>query len=354
MRKILTFLLIAAAFIFSSCSKENGYNIYSFSTNPANVTSLAGNGGQGNNNGTGTAAAFDNPSGLAVNAAGDIFVADFRNNVIREVTQAGLVTTFAGSGAKGSANASGVYSSFYQPTAVALDPFGNLYVADSGNNLIREISAAGLVTTLAGTGGQGFLDGSTSVATFNYPEGLAVDVSGNVYVADNGNNLIRKVTPDGSVMTVAGKVDSTGSINGADTASTFNEPTGVVLDAGGNVYIADFGNNMIRKISAAGGVTTFAGTGIAGFNNGAGASATFNGPTGIAIDASGNLYIADYGNNALRGISTAGVVTTLGAGTGGSFKKYSFVHPYGICLDSNGNIYVAVYGNNTIQKITNQ
>jgi serine/threonine protein kinase, bacterial len=353
MKKALLFLLIPAAFFISSCSKEKGYNITSFNLNPANVTILAGNGGQGNNNGTGTSAQFNNPSGLAVDTGGNVFVADYRNNQIRHITAAGLVTTFAGSGLQGSHNDAGIYASFFQPAGVALDASGNLYVADSNNNLIREITPTGVVTTLAGTGTSGFVNGPANMATFSFPQGIAVDASGNVYVADNGNNLIREISAAGIVTTLAGN-GTQGVNNGVDTAANFYEPTGIAVDAAGNVYVADYGNNLIRKISAGGGVTTVAGSGVAGLADGTGTAASFNGPAGIALDAAGNLYVADYGNNRLRGISPAGVVTTLGAGSGSSFKKYTFTHPYGITLDTKGNIYVAVYGDNTVQKITKQ
>lgn len=350
-RKLL--ILSAAALVFiSSCEKESVNYINYAQTNPPNVTLLAGNGGQGNNNGTGSIASFNGPTGLAVDTGGNVYVADFTNNMVREITPAGVVTTLAGSGIPGAANGPGINASFYRPAGVALDASGNVYVTDSGNNLIREVGANGTVTTFAGAGTAGFANGSAGVATFISPQGIAIDALGNVYIADNGSNIIRKISAAGMVTTIAGKADSTGTSNGIDSLATFNEPTGIAVDATGNIYVADFGNNLIRKISPGGSVTTLAGSGAAGYANGAGGKALFNGPAGIAVDATGNVYVTDFGNNVIREVSPAGVVTTMGNGLGKSFKKYTFTEPYGIALDAEGNIYVSVYGNNTVQKIS--
>jgi sugar lactone lactonase YvrE len=350
MKKIFPFLSVTLL-LFTSCGSELEFNPKPVNPNQVNVGTLAGSGTQGSVNGTGTGASFYEPTGVAADAAGNVYVADYRNNMIRAISPAGMVTTLAGSGSQGSINATGTYASFFQPTGVAVDASGNVYVADNGNHLIREISPAGVVSTLAGSGSAGFANGSGTGAKFNYPQGIAVDGAGNVYVADYGNNMIREISPAGMVTTLAGK-STGGSVNGADTAATFNQPTGVAVDAAGNVYVADSGNNMIRKISAAGGVTTLAGSGSAGFANGNGKSASFNGCTGIALDATGNVFIADYGNNLVRKISPAGEVSTLGSGTGGSAKGTLFSGPYGVAVDAAGNVYVANYGNSTIQKVS--
>jgi sugar lactone lactonase YvrE len=352
MKKNLLFLLALAVLIISSCNKENLPNNYSGSLTSGNVTIIAGSGGQGSGNGTGENASFDNPTSLALDTSGNIYVADYRNNLIRKVTAAGVVTTLAGTGVVGDGNGAPSVATFSQPIGIATDKYGNVYVADSNNNLIREISVSGVVSTFAGTGVPGAVNGTASTATFNYPEGLAVDTLGNVYVADYGNNLIREISSAGMVTTLAGD-GGQGAVNGLDTAAMFNEPTAIAVDVSGNVYVSDFGNNMIRKISVSGGVTTLAGSGSTGVINGTGSTATFNGPTGVAVDASGNVYAADYGNNVIREITPAGAVTTLaGAGASGtSSQTYTFNGPYGIALDVSGNIYVALYGNSTIVKV---
>lgn len=193
---------------------------------------------------------------------------------------------------------------------MAADGTGNVYVADYENNLIRKISQAGVVSTLAGSGAKGADDGLDTAATFNLPEALAVDASGNVYVADNGNNLIRKVTPAGQVSTFAGS-GQPGRGDGTGAAASFSSPFGIAIDANGNLYVADSGNNLIRKITPGGAVTTIAGSGSRGANDGSGSAASFNTPAGIAVDKSGNIYVADEGNNLIRKITQTGAVTTI-------------------------------------------
>jgi serine/threonine-protein kinase len=348
MKKILPLLLVTILFI-ASCGKELEFRTKPVNPNDLSVTTLAGNGSQGAANGMGTAASFYQPTGVATDTAGNIYVADYRNNLIRKISPAGLVSTLTGGGLQGAANGTAINSSFNQPTGVAVDASGNVYVADNGNHLIREVSPNGNVTTLAGSGIPGSANGTGTAASFNFPQGVAVDASGNVYVADYGNNMIRKISPAGAVTTLAGSGE-TGAGNSPDTVS-FNKPIGLALDAAGNIYVADFGNNMVRKVTPAGVVSTLAGSITSGSANGTGAAASFNGPTGVAVDASGNVYVADYGNNLIRVISPAGAVTTLGNGTGASVKSIFFSGPYGVALDAAGNIYVADYGNSTIQKI---
>jgi streptogramin lyase len=167
-----------------------------------------------------------------------------------------------------------------------------------------------MASTLAGTGAAGADNGAGNIATFDLPEGVAVDGAGNVYVADNGNDLIRKITPDGVVSTLAGNGQA-GSANGTGIAASFNSPFGVAVDGTGNVYVADAGNNLIRKISPTGAVNTFAGSGAKGAKDGTGLAATFNTPAGVAVDAAGNVYVADENNNLIRKITTGGIVATI-------------------------------------------
>jgi sugar lactone lactonase YvrE len=326
------------------------------------VTTLAGiAGSSGSTDGTGSAARFNSLSYLAVDGAGDVYVTD--NFAIRKVTSAGVVTTLAGTaGISGGVDGTGSAARFSYPAGVAVDGSGIVYVADSGNHTIRKVTPAGVVTTLAGTAGSsGSTNGTGSAARFSSPSGVAVDGSGNVYVAESSNHTIRKVTSAGVVSTLAGSAGSSGSTDGSGSAARFNYPFGVAVDGSGNVYVADSSNHTIRKVSSAGVVTTLAGTALSGVSNsadGAGSAAGFYRPDGVAVDSNGNVYVADYGNHTIRKVTPAGVVTTLAgkAGSSGSTdgtgSAARFSYPTGVAVDNTGNVYVADYGNNTIRKVT--
>ncbi len=341
---------------------DSGNNTIRKITPAGVVSTLAGTPGvQGSADGSGAAASFKYPTGVATDSAGNVYVADLGNNTIRKITPTGVVSTLAGTpGIFGSADGTGASASFYFPTGVATDSAGNVYVADSGNNTIRKITLAGVVTTLAGTPGiYGSADGTGAAASFAAPSGIATDSAGNVYVADTGNYTIRKITPAGLVSTLAGTPGVQGSADGTGAAASFYSPNSIATDSVGNVYVADTFNNTIRKISPAGVVNTLAGTpGIFGSADGTGASASFYYPTGVATDSAGNVYVADSGNNTIRKITLAGVVSTL-AGTpaifgsaDGTGAAASFIGPAGVATDRAGNVYVADSGNNTIRKIT--
>jgi hypothetical protein len=322
---------------------------------PYTFTTLAGNTGYGSADGTGSAARFACPLGVAVDRAGNAYVADSVNNTIRKLTPTGVVTTVAGlAGSAGSADGTGSAAQFNNPDGVAVDSAGNLYVTDHGNNTIRKVTPVGtnwLVTTLAGLAGStGNANGTNSAARFNYPAGVAVDTNGNLYVADVGNNTIRKVTSVGTnwvVTTLAG------------TAAGFNNPTGVAVDHAGNVYVTDEANQTIRKVTPVGVVTTLAGlAGSAGSADGTGSAARFNNPRGAAVDSAGNVYVADDDNQTIRKVTPAGVVTTL-AGLTGSFGSADgtnsaarFAWPHGVAVDGAGNVYVADSFNSTIREVT--
>jgi streptogramin lyase len=327
------------------------------------VTTLAGSPGVlGTNNGIGTAAKFNHPWGLAVATNGTVYVADCYNHVIRKITAAGVVTTFAGRmSTSGSANGSGTSARFYYPVEVAVGSGGTLYVVDYENSLIRKITSSGTVSTLAGTAGSsGSADGTGSAARFNLPFDVAADLnSGSVYVADSGNQLIRKITSAGVVTTLAGQIVSSGTNNGSGSAARFNYPSGAAVDGNGNVYIADYSNEVVRKISPAGVVTNLAGkAGVTGTSNGTGTAARFNGPAGVAVDGSGNVYVAEYQNHAIRKITPAGVVTTLAGRPGtsgtnnGTGTAARFTNPLGVAVDTSGTVYVGDSGNSAIRKIT--
>ena len=267
----------------------------------------------------------------------------------------GYVTTLAGSGTAGYADGTGTAAQFNTSYGVAVDASGTIYIADSNNNRIRKITPGGVVTTLAGSGTASYADGTGTAAQFNDPTGIAVDTSGTVYVADLYNNRIRKITSGGVVTTLAGS-GTAGSLNGTGTSAQFNNPYGIIVDSSGSVYVADTSNNIIRKITSGGVVTTLAGSGTAGSLNGTGTSAQFNGPYGITIDSSSNIYVGDMLNNTIRKITPGGVVTTLaGSGTNGSINgtgtSAQFNYPGGVAIDSNGTIYVVDAFGYQIRKI---
>ena len=295
------------------------------------VTTLAGSGVYGFADGTGDAAQFSGPYGVAVDASGTVYVADTYNRRIRKITPEGVATTLAGSGTYGFADGTGAAAQFGNPRGVAVDPSGTVYVADSGNHRIRKITPAGVVTTLAGSGVAGFADGSGTAAQFYNPYGVAVDPSGTVYVADWYNRRIRKITPEGVVTTLAGSIS--GYADGAGEAAQFDSPIGVAVDASGTVYVAD--SNHIRKITPAGVVTTMAGS-TRGLADGTGSAAQFYAPRGVTVDSSGTVYVADTGNNRVRKITSAGVVTTLTGSVAAAHEG-----PSGVAVDSAGAVYAA-------------
>jgi len=271
------------------------------------VTTFAG-GVNGSTDGTGADARFNSPYGVAVDGDGNVYVADTSNHTIRKITAAGVVTTLAGTaGSSGSADGTGAAARFWGPRGPAVDGGGNVYVADYGNYTIRKITAAGVVTTLAGTAGSfGSADGTGADARFFYPYGVAVDGDGNVYVADRANHTIRKITPAGVVTTLAGAAGSSGSADGTGAVARFNYPDGVAVDGGGNVYVADTSNHTIRKITPAGVVTTLVGAATEnGFSDGRGPLARLYAPYGVAVDGGGNVYVADYANHAIRKVTPA-------------------------------------------------
>jgi len=325
-----------------------------------NVTTLAGAAGSaGAFVGALLNARFNSPVGVAVAPSGTIYVADTFNNEIRSINLiGGNVAVFAGTGAQGTANGAGLtQATFYHPNGIAVDAAGNLYVADTLNHLIRKITPAGVVSTLAGTGSPGSADGPGASAQFNFPLGVAVDAGGNVYVADASNDEVRKITATGLVSTLAGSPGQAGSSDGQGTAAKFNQPAGIAVDANGNLYVADYNNSTIRKITPGGYVTTFAGTaGAGGTANGQGSAAGFMTPFGIAVDNSGTLYVADTNNQLIRKITSGGLVSTLAgsSNTGssdGAGANASFYYPEGIAVDNAGDVYVGDSSNDTIRLI---
>ena len=274
-------------------------------------------------------------SGVGVNATGTPVVSkDF-----------GLTFTFAGTGAVGLTNGTALSATFYLPTGIAVDGVGNIYISDKHNNVIRKIDAGGMVSTFAGSGAAGYADGQGTSAVFNEPAGVAVDVAGNVYVADQNNNRIRKITPQGLVSTIAGS-GSIGNVNGSASVASFYYPSGVAVDRAGNVYIADTYNNEIRRLGTDGLVAILAGYTGAGFTDGTGTDAMFNTPMGITVGSDGNLYVADYSNNAIRKVTTGGAVTTFVTAAAGLNT------PAGVAGGTDGYLYIANMGGNNILRVS--
>lgn len=274
------------------------------------VATLAGPGVYAD--GAGAAARLQWPSGIASDAFGTSFVADRDNHVIRWIAPDGTVGTLAGlAGAPGGADGTGRAARFSSPRGVATNADGTVYVADTGNHTIRMVTSAGVVTTVAGLAGTpGGVDGTGAAARFSSPSGLAVDTAGNLYVADSGNHAIRKITPAGVVSTLAGRLGSLGMADGT-VAARFYVPRGVAVDARGDVYVADTGNHTIRKVTPAGAVSTLAGLGgTRGSADGTGAAARFWFPSGVAVDSAGNVHVADTSNHAIRLITPSGAVST--------------------------------------------
>lgn len=338
------------------------------------VTTLAGSGVAGFADGVGTKASFNQPCGVVADNSGNLYVADNVNHRIRKIiTSSGLVSTFAGSGSVAFSDGIGAAASFYHPFAIVIDISGNMFVADSYNHCIRKITiSSGLVSTVAGSRSAGFVDGVGAAASFNYPQGITVDDSGNLYVADSSNNCIRKIIiSSGLVSTLAGS-GSVGNMDGIGTVASFNNPVGIRIDTSGNLYVADASSNLIRKIVVSSRfVLTMAGSGSAAYADGVGTLAAFNYPSDIFFDSSGNLYVADTFNNRIRVVTinsplsaasssphldSQWIVSTI-AGSGvlgyadGVGTAASFNIPVEIKVDGSGHLYVADSFNNRIRKI---
>jgi len=362
--------------------------------------------GYSGDGGPAASAQLNVPMGLAVDIGGNLYIADSYNNRIRKVSPSGVITTVAGNGFGGYSGDGGLAADagISYPNAVAVDSAGNLYIADTNNFVVRKVSAAGIINTIAGNGSQGYSgDGGPAVnAQFSYPRSVAVDNSGNLYIADD--SVIRKVSAIGIITTFAGNGSRGYSGDGGPASDAqINDPFGIAVDAAGNLYIADTENQRIRKVSAAGTITTIAGTGISGYSGDGGPAASAevgapfsvaldtsgnlyigvpyrlrkvsaagiiitvagNGfyscsgdggvatiaqlwePQGVAVDAAGNLYIADTANQRVRKISTGGVITTVAGGTIGQLRN-----PTGIAVDASGNLYIADRFNNVIQEVS--
>ncbi len=298
------------------------------------TTILAGSGTTGANDAEGALASFNGPIGIVIDNDGNLYVADSKNNKIRKISTTGTVSTFAGSGTAGLVNDVGTAACFNHPDALTIDNAGNIYVADELNHVIRKITPTASVSTFAGSGSYGLTNGSLTLAAFKNPTGISIDGSGNFYVADPQNNVIRKIDNTGMVSTFAGNSISA-LTDGTGTAASFNLPVSVATDKNGNVFVADLLNQRIRKITPAAIVTTVTTTGVR--------NTSFDGINAVSADAAGNLYVS--ANSSMIKVNTDNV-TTLVAG--------SLPDAEGHTVDKNGNIYIADTRNNKILKIVFQ
>jgi sugar lactone lactonase YvrE len=365
-------VLVGSSVVFSVAVSGSGPFTYQWQFNGTNlpagiITTVAGNGTQGysGDNGVATNAELYKPDGVAIDNYGNLFIADYANSRIRKVATNGIITTVAGNGTSGYSgdNGAATNASLIYPVGVAIDNYGNLFIAD-GNDGIRKVATNGIITTVAGHNGLGYFgdNGAATHAELNVPSGVAIDNNGNLFIADCDNNRIRKVATNGIITTVAG--NGTGGYsgdNGAATNASLYRPESVATDNNGNLFIADSVNQRIRKVATNGIITTVAGNGKYGYSgdNGAATNASLYIPYGVAIDNNGSLFIVDYDNNRIRKVATNGIITTVaGNGTGGysgdngAATNASLYFPGGVAIDNNGNLFIADRINNRIRKVS--
>jgi trimeric autotransporter adhesin len=331
------------------------------------ITTVAGTGKAGftGDGGQATSAELNEPHGVAVDAAGNIYIADTNNNRIRMVATDGTITTLAGTGLAGWVDGAATDAEFNNPMSLAVHGT-DVFVADFYNSAIRKIKLA-TVSTVAGTGtaDYGGDTGPANLAKLHWPAGVAIDSAGHIYIADFDNTRIREFDDNGAITTVAG--NGTGGYTGDGLLATkaeINYPYDVAVDLSGNLYIADTTNTVIRRVDASTGViSTVAGNGTAGFSGDGGpaTSASMTGPTGVTVDAAGNLYIADWQNNVIRRVDAGGIIQTVAgnfhlgkgyAGDGNVAASAMLNLPWGVAVDSHGNLYIADTYNNRIRKVS--
>lgn len=333
------------------------------------ISTVAGNGTYGymGDLAPATAAEIASPTGVAFDSVGNYFFADFGNHCVRKVSVGGIITTICGNGTSGVSGDGGPASAalLYNPCDVAFDAAGNLYIADQNNYRIRKISSTtGYISTYAGGGGTVPTEAGIPATSANiFPAGICLDAAGNVYIADGLRNKVFKITPAGMAYSIAGTgIGGYGGDGGPATAAKLFSPPTVALDAAGNIYIADNGNGCIRKIDGAGNISTVVGTpGTLGYggDNGPATSAVLNRPNYLIFDASGNMFISDGINNRVRKVNTAGTITTfagtgVGAffGDGGPASAAQISYPRGLQIAATGDFYICDAGNNRVRKVT--
>lgn len=323
------------------------------------VTAIAGSGSLGMADGIGTQAMFNQPCNIAIDDAGVLFVVDRVNNRIRKVTPAGVVTTFAGNGSSIALDGTGTNASLKDPYGIAMDQIGNLYVTEATGNRIRKITKDAVVTTFVGSGEKESLDGTGTAAKLCYPHGITISPGGDIYFAEawGGSHRIRKATPAGVVSTVAGGTAS-GWSDGTGTTAVFFNPCGLIFDPSGNLYITDNATHRIRRMSPSGVVTTLAGSGFPGSRDGQGTNAQFDLPAQLAMDKAQNLYVGGGGTYAdyrIRKITPSGWVSTV-AGMGSGYQngtgfnvRFNLID--GMAMDATGDLYLSDRGNHRIRRV---
>jgi sugar lactone lactonase YvrE len=335
------------------------------------ISTVAGNGrfGYSGDGGPATSASLNSPYGVTVDAAGDLFIADAANLRIREVDPSGVISTVAGNGSQGYLSgysgdgAAATGAQLYRPNGLALDAAGDLFIADSLNNRVRRVDPSGVISTVAGNGSYGFSgDGGLATnARLTSPSGVAVDAAGDLFIADTFNNRVRKVDPSGVISTVAGNgVPGYSGDGGPATSAALFQPFTVVVDGSGNLFIADSFNHRIRKVDPSGVITTVAGNGTAGYSGDGGpaTAASLNYPYSVALDAAGDLFIADYFNDRVRKVNPSGMISTVAgngthgySGDGGLATSAALAGPVRVAVDAAGNLFIADGNNNRLRKV---
>lgn len=353
-KNLYSLLLILPLYLFGSHSSAQ--LIYTY----------AGNGNTGYTDSTGNPALaeFNHPWGLTYDGYGNLFISDHVNCAIRKINTAGIISTYVGTTAAGFGGDGGAAASalLQGPTGIATDPAGNLYIADTRNNRIRKVMTSGIIITIAGNDTLGYSGdgGPATAAKFYYPMGVAADIAGNLYIADSGNNVVRKIS-GGIITTFAGNgIPGHAGDGGPANLAYLNGPIGVAVDNSGNVFITEAGSSVVRKVNAAGVISTFAGNGVAGYSGdyGAATAAQLSHPNSVAFDAAGNVYISDEENHRIRKVASDGTITTIAgngivgySGDGGPATGAQLFRPMGLAIATNGNVFISDFINSVVRKV---
>lgn len=321
------------------------------------VSTFAGTGIIGSTDGNGNTSQFNLPTVVVFDNEENLIVVDRSNHKIRKITTSGIVSTLAGTGAIGSTNGAALSATFRYPDGAIVDSNGNIFITDQSNHIIRKIDVNGIVSTFAGDGLAGYLDGNGIATKFRYPAAMAIDENDNLFIADWGNHCIRKITPLGVVSTYAGIGGNSGNIDGNTSVAKFNGPTGLCFDNNGNLYVADYSNYKIRKVDTSGNVSTFCGSGVAGNIDGDAFTARFNKPAVITFDGIDTFYVTDDSNHNVRKVDLLGNASTfagigVNGATDGLASTSSFKSLTGIVAKNKDELFIADYGNHKIRKIT--